>query len=174
MATVSEILQQMLEGGSEPAEKTAADSKGEETKAPETDVEKIARELNLSPEEIEAAAQELEGQEKQAEAEKKAEEAVILGRFMARGFVDELNKVGMSVGTPAVNKGGGKAVQQQADASTPQDGSKVLAKIKSAVENLHTPDSPTKSVDNMSVVKSIIQTARNVTEPTPNATPTNA
>jgi hypothetical protein len=168
MPTVSDLLQQMLEDNTPeaPAEKTAAEHSEEDQ------YEKIAKELNLSPEEIEAATAELEGQEKKAEAEKKAEEAVLLGRFMARGFVDELQKVGS--GTPVVNKGGGKAVQQQADASTPQDGSKVLAKIKGSVESLHTPDSPTKSDDGLGVVKKILDTAKKVIEPTPNATETNA
>ena len=110
MPTVSDLLQQMLEGNTqEPdAEKTAAETSSDDQ------YEKIAKELNLSPEEIEAATNELEGLEKKAEAEKKADEAVLLGRFMARGFVDELQKVGS--GTPVVNKGGGKAVAQQADA----------------------------------------------------------
>ena len=178
MATVSEILQQMLGEGPEPAEKTAADSKGE-TSQPVTSEEdeqiaKIARELDLSPEEIEAAAAELDSLEKRAEAEKKAEEAEVLGRFMARGFVDELQKMGMQVGDPSVNKGGGKAVQQAADASCPQDGSTVLAKVKSAVEGEHVPKSPTSSEDVMGRVKKIIQTAQKVKEPNAVATPTNA
>lgn len=177
MATVSEILQQMLGEGPEPAEKTAADSKGEtqpEKSEEDTQVEKIARELDLSPEEIEAAAAELDRLEKRAEAEKKAEESELLGRFMARGFVDELQKMGMSVGDSAVNKGGGKAVQQAADASCPQDGSTVLAKVKSAVEGEHVPKSPTASEDTMNMVKRIINSARQVKEPNAVATPTNA
>jgi hypothetical protein len=162
MATVAEILAQMLEGAPAEAEKTA------ETET-ETDsvVEQISKELNLSPEEVEAASQALDESEKTAEAEKKAEEAELLGRFMARGFVDEMKKIG---GT--LEMGGGQKVQQQADASVPQDGGKVLSKVKAAVEKVHRGEKP-DNVSTMGVVKKILQTAKKVTTPAP-ATETNA
>ena len=163
MPTVAEILAQMLETPSPEAEKTAST----ETEGSDDVATQVAKELNLSAEEVEAAAQVLEETEKKAEAEKKAEEAEILGRFMARGFMDELNKVGAGL-----NLGGGQGVQQQADASTPQDGGKVLSKVKAAVEKLHTSAVP-DGVSTMNVVKKVISTARKVNTPV-TATETNA
>jgi len=162
MPTVAEILAQMLETPSPEAEKSAS----AETTSDDV-AEQVAKELNLSAEEVDAAAKALEETEKKAEAEKKAEEAELIGRFMARGFIDELNKVG---GT--LEMGGGQKVQQQADASTPQAGGKVLSKVKSAVEKLHTSPVPDK-VSTMNVVKKILSTARKVNTPV-TATETNA
>jgi len=161
MPTVSEILAQLLEDGApSEGEKTAAETT-EETEETTSDpvVEQVAKELNLSAEEVEAASQALDEGEKTAEAEKKAEEAELLGRFMARGFVDELQKLG-----GALEMGSGKVVQQQADASTPQDGSKVLSKVKAAVEKAHTSKNP-DNVATMNVVKKILATARKVRTP---------
>jgi len=155
MPTVSEILEQMLAGSAPEAEKTAAET----TEAGDDVASQIAKELNLSSEEVDAATQALEETEKKAEAEKKAEEAELIGRFMARGFIDELNKVG-----GALELGAGQKVQQQADASTPQDGGKVLSKVKAAVEKLHTSAVPDK-VSTMNVVKKILSTARKVNTP---------
>jgi uncharacterized protein YfkK (UPF0435 family) len=155
MPTVSEILEQMLAGSAPEAEKTAAET----TEAGDDVASQIAKELNLSSEEVDAAAQALEETEKKAEAEKKAEEAELIGRFMARGFIDELNKVG-----GALELGSGQKVQQQADASTPQDGGKVLSKVKAAVEKLHTSAVPDK-VSTMNVVKKVLSTARKVKAP---------
>ena len=163
MPTVSEILEQMLAGSAPEAEKTAAET----TEAGDDVASQIAKELNLSSEEVDAAAQAIEETEKKAEAEKKAEEAELIGRFMARGFIDELNKVG-----GALEMGSGQKVQQQADASTPQDGGKVLSKVKAAVEKLHTSAVPDK-VSTMEVVKKVLSTARKVRTPV-TATETNA
>jgi hypothetical protein len=168
MPTVSEILAQMLEDTSAPSEteKAAAAVDGGDD---DDVVAQVAKELNLTPEEAAKVISEVEESEKHAEAEKLAEEATVLGRFMARGFLDELQKLGSDW-----EMGGGKKVQQQADASTPQEGSKVLAKVKAAIEAKHRPDTPTKDVAMQSVVKKIIATARKV-KPTPApATETNA
>lgn len=158
MASVAEILAEMInkEPAAEP-EKTAEATPAAETSDPV--VEKVSKELNLSAEEIEAAAQALEDGEKRAEAEKLASEAETLGRFMARGFMDELKKVG-----GALEMGGGGKVEQQAAAATPQDGSKVLAKVKAAVEKAHTSPNP-DGVAVQNVVRKIISTARKVKAP---------
>jgi hypothetical protein len=163
MPTVAEILAQMLETPSPEAEKTAST----ETEVSDDVATQVAKELNLSAEEVDAAAQALEETEKKAEAEKKAEEAELIGRFMARGFIDELNKVGGSL-----EMGSGQKVQQQADAACPQDGGKVLSKVKAAVEKVHRGDKP-DAVATMNVVRKILSTSRKVTTPAP-ATETNA
>jgi len=166
MPTVSEILTQMLEDSTAPSEpeKTAAVAGSDDDI-----VAQVAKELNLTPEEAEAAVSELEEGEKHAEAEKLAEEATVLGRFMARGFIEEVQKLGSGW-----EMGGGKKVQQQADASTPQEGSKVLAKVKAAIESKNRPETPTKDVAMQSVVKKILATARKVKPVPAPATETNA
>jgi len=163
MPTVAEILEQMLAASPSETEKTATT----ETEPSDDVAEQVAKELNLSAEEVEAASQALEETEKQAEAEKKAEEAELIGRFMARGFVDELNKVGGSL-----EMGSGQKVQQQADAACPQDGGKVLSKVKSAIEKVNRGEKP-DSVSTMNVVKKVLSTARKVNTPAP-AVETNA
>jgi hypothetical protein len=133
MPTVAEILAQMLDSD-DGAEKTA-ETENQETKEPEVQDEyaKIAQELNLTPEEVEQATQELEEEEKRAEAEKKAEEAVYLGRFMARGFFDELQKLG--VGSYG-GVGGSEPSHPDQGAGTPQDGS-VSNRVAEAIANSH-------------------------------------
>lgn len=145
--SAADFLADMLNGQLE-AEKTA------EEQTEQVDVaEQLAGELNLSEAEIEAAEKALDEGEKKAEAEKQASEAELLGRFMARGFVDEMKKLGGSL-----EMGGGSAVAQQADASTPQDGSKVLAKIKAKVESAH--NMPVPPGTTMGVVRKILSTAK--------------
>ena len=165
MPTVSEILEQMLAVSAPESEKTAAT---ETTEATDDVASQVAKELNLSAEEVEAASNALEETEKQAEAEKKAEEAELIGRFMARGFIDEMNKVGAG----SLNMGGGQGVQQQADAACPQDGGKVLSKVKAAIEKVNRGEKP-DSVSTMNVVKKVLSTARKVRTPAP-AVETNA
>lgn len=154
MSSVAELLASMLDAQAPEAEKTA-----QAAEQPADVAEQVAKELNLSPEEAAAAESVLEESEKKAEAEKLADEATMLGRFMARGFMDELKKVG-----GALEMGGGGKVEQQAAAATPQDGSKVLAKVKAAVEKAHTSPNP-DAVATMGVVRKIISTAKKVKAP---------
>ncbi len=80
MSTMEDILSQLM--GGEEAEKTASDQ------ASEGDIyAKVAETLtDAEVEEVQKIASDLE-------QEKIAEDYVILGRFMARGFHDELNKL---------------------------------------------------------------------------------
>ncbi|MEN6550128.1 MAG: hypothetical protein ABFE07_29135 [Armatimonadia bacterium] len=161
MPSVAEMLAQYLDEQSPAA---AEPEKVAEASAPAAEpvdpmVEKISKELNLSAEELDAAEKALEESEKQAEAVKLADEATLLGRFMARGFIDEMKKQGGSL-----EMGGGGKVEQQAAAATPQDGSKVLAKVKAAVEKAHTSPNP-DAVATMGVVRKIISTAKKVKAP---------
>lgn len=146
MPTVGEILAQML-NSEDGAEKVAAVKT--EDKTEKTEAEKIAENLNLTPEEIDAASQELEEAEKTAEAEKRAEEAVYLGRFMAQGFVDELQKLGEGVGGSEPNN-----VAAQG-ASTPQDGS-VTNRVAEAIANAHGQKQTPKKEE----LKAVLQAAR--------------
>jgi len=146
MPTVGEILAQMLnsEDGAEKVATVNTDGKTDKTEA-----EKIAESLNLTPEEIEAASQELEEAEKTAEAEKRAEEAVYLGRFMAQGFVNELQKLGEGVGGSEPNN-----IAAQG-ASTPQDGS-VANRVAEAIANAHGQKQTPKKEE----LKAVLQAAR--------------
>ena len=146
MPTVGEILAQML-NSEDGAEKTA--EANTEVKTEKTEAEKIAESLNLTKEEVEAASQELEEAEKTAEAEKRAEEAVYLGRFMARGFVDELQKLGEGVGGTEPNN-----IADQG-ASTPQDGS-VANRVAEAIANAHGQKQTPKKEE----LKAVLQAAR--------------
>jgi hypothetical protein len=129
MPTVAEILAEMLkaDGG---VEKTAAEETETQEQPSENVYESIANELNLSEEEVDKLQAEVEGDDHE-EAEKKAEEAVYLGRFMARGFVDELMKLGYDA------KGvGGHEPDNKGKDSTPQDGS-VSNRVAEAIANKH-------------------------------------
>jgi len=167
MPSMEDILSSLL--GEEGQTKTAAAS------APVSDEDAVIAKVaaQLSSEEVD----QLEKIAEDAETEKTAAEAMAYGRLMARGFHDELSKlaadgeVGLTgsmnsetsnIGSRTIANGGGNPVAQQALARTPQDGSTVLSKIKSSVEALHTPASPTAKEDAVKMVRKIIDAARPV------------
>jgi len=119
MPTVTDILSQMLNADGQETEKIAA-----ETQAPsqEDDIQKLATEYNTTPEEVKNVMAEIDEEEKRAEAEKQAEEAMVLGRFMARGFVDELQKIGADPGYGS-GVGGSEPTTTNQGSTVPQDGS---------------------------------------------------
>jgi hypothetical protein len=119
------------------------------------------------------------------EAEKQANDHEALGRFMARGFYDELQKlsadgmVGMDGSaqtgakpdgkTPTLIAGGDTSPNAKGPAAansegqsytTPQDGGAVVKKIKSALDSIHQPASPTKAQDAQGVLKKIVDAAK--------------
>ena len=131
MPTVAEILATMLES-EDGAEKTA------KTNISEVDEEtaKLAEQFELTPEEVEQAKEELDEEEKHAEAEKKAEEAILLGRFMARGYLDELQKLGAGTVKGYGGVSGSEPSHPDQGAGTPQDGS-ISNRVAEAIANTH-------------------------------------
>lgn len=131
MPTVAEVLAVMLESD-DGAEKTA------ETNSPEftDETAKLAEQFEMTPEEVEQAKVELDEEEKRAEAEKKAEEAVLLGRFMARGYFDELQKLGAGTVSGYGGVAGSEPSHPDQGAGTPQDGS-VSNRVAEAIANTH-------------------------------------
>jgi len=113
MPSVAEILAQMLDTPAE-TEKTAQPADVQETKV--DDNEKLAAEYGCTAEDVAELNAELDQEEAHEEAEKQAEEATFLGRFMARGFMDELQKIGMGVG-------GSEPTTTDQGGDVPQDGS---------------------------------------------------
>jgi len=124
MSTVAEILAQMLDPNAE-TEKVAqvADTEVNE-------IQKLASEFGCTAEDVASVMGEIDEEEKTAEAEKTAEEAVYMGRFMARGFVDELNKLG------SAGVGGYEPTTTDQGGNMPQDGS-VTNRIADAISKTH-------------------------------------
>jgi len=175
MARMEDLFAELW--GSE-AEKTAS---AQELVTEGDYVEKIAQ--SMTDDEIAEAEQLLEGME----AEKQAGDYEYLGRFMARGFMDELNKlaadgdgmVGMTGSaqtnakadgkTPALLAGGDTSPGNHGPVSgeakgdsykTPQDGGKMLASIKAKLDSLHQPESPTGTQDAQALLKKMVDAAK--------------
>lgn len=175
MARMDELFAELW---GDEAEKTAA---AQEQLATEDDyIEKVAQ--SMTDEEISQAEQILEGME----SEKQAQDYEYLGRFMARGFMDELSKlssedsmVGLTGSaqtgakpdgkTPALMAGGdtspgGKgpvAGEAKGDSfKTPQDGGKMVASIKQKLDALHQPKSPTQAQDARALLKKMVDAAK--------------
>lgn len=125
MPTVGEILATMFEGN-ETSEKVA------EVNTQVGGIEKFAADNGISTEEAIALSQEIDADEAEKvaheEAEKQASEAVHMGRFMARGFYDELAKLG--------GVGGSEPTTTDQGASVPQDGS-VANRIAEKLSVMH-------------------------------------
>jgi len=171
--TIDEIFAALINEGEEV--KTAGEevkpeeeAKVEGEKKPEA--EKVAALAEILPEEalnvLREYVKEAEEEEKKAEQVKEAEEAIATGRFMARGFVAELQKLGADYGEPMeVADFSDKAViQGAADVPTPatsnivQDGSTALTQAKKE-DAQKSPVSPTARQDVVKAVKKIISAA---------------
>jgi hypothetical protein len=121
------------------------------------------------------------------EAEKQAGDYEVLGRFMARGFHDELSKlsageesmVGMAGSaqtgakadgkTPTLMAGGDTSPNAKGPAAagsqgqshtTPQDGGKIVASLKAKLDALHQPASPTQAQDAQAILKKMVDAAK--------------
>jgi len=145
-----------------PAENTDAAAKaGEAQKEAALALAKIlpADQINA----LRSFVKQAEEQEKDAELMKQAEEAIMTGRFMARGFKSELDKLS------AENSGeadfSDKSITMgAANVPTPQpgnivvDGSTAINTAKKE-DGVKSPASPTTSQDVMSVVKAVVNAA---------------
>lgn len=176
MADMEELFRNLFD---DEAEKTASDQEISEADA----ISKVAS--DLTEEDIVEAEALLDG----FEQEKQADDYTTLGRFMARGFYDELNKmaagadmVGMTgnalnlpgaPGNKTIAKGGDtspgassgepgpKAPDSEGQSyTTPQDGSTVLKKIRSSIDAIHQPTSATKQQDAMGALRKIVDAAK--------------
>lgn len=121
------------------------------------------------------------------DAEKQAGDYEVLGRFMARGFHAELQKlsagedsmVGLTGSaqtgakadgkTPTLLAGGDTSPNAKGPAAagsqgqshtTPQDGGKVVASMKAKLDALHQPKSPTQAQDAQGILKKIVDAAK--------------
>jgi len=157
--------QKPAEGEQKPAEGEQKPAEEEQKEAAEL-LSKVA--ASLKPEQIKALAsfvEDAEAQEKRAEEMKQAEEAKATGRFMARGFIEELNKMaegGYGVADTIANFdatiGAGGANVPTPTNDIVQDGSTALSQAKKE-DAQKSPASPTTSQDVVQVVKSIVQAA---------------
>ena len=177
MARMNELFQELW---GDDAEKTA--SANQQLTTENDYIDKVAS--VMSDDEIAQAEQIIEGME----AEKQATDYEFLGRFMARGFMDELGKlaadgdgmVGLTGSaqtqskadgkTPALLAGGDtspgsqrgpESLEAKGDAyKTPQDGGKIVASIKAKLDALHQPESPTQAQDSMALLKKMVDAAK--------------
>ena len=189
MADMEELFRNLFD---DEAEKTASEQEISEADA----ISKVASDLT------EEDIAEAESLLSDFEQEKQADDYTTLGRFMARGFYDELNKmaagggavtgfggtsskgdmIGMTgsaythpgaPGNPTIAKGGDtspgasgaepgpKAPNSEGQSyTTPQDGSNVLAKIRSSIDAIHQPTSATKQQDAMGALRKIVDAAK--------------
>jgi len=147
-------------------ESSAASGEGENKEAAEA-LSKIAASMNLDQiKALSSWVEDMEAQEKRAELEKEAEEAKATGRFMARGFIEELNKLSAEGGyDESLELADFDAAEAAGGANVPtpkndivQDGSKAMSQAKKE-DASKSPQSPTASQDVVQVVKSIVQAA---------------
>ncbi len=177
MAQMSDIFKELW---GEEAEKTASAADGA-TETEQDYIEKIAS--SMTDEDLADAQAVLEN----LETEKQASDYETLGRFMAQGFHSELQKlsagedamVGMAGSaqtgakadgkTPTLIAGGDTSPNAKGPAAagsqgqshtTPQDGGKVVAKIKASLDSIHQPASPTQAQDAQGILKKIVDAAK--------------
>lgn len=168
--TIDEIFAALINDGEET--KTAGEeteTAGEETRTAGEE-EKIAALAEVLPKEaldvLRGFVKEAEEEEKKAEQVKEAEEAIATGRFMARGFVSELQKLGGDYGesTEIADFSDKSVTQGAADVATPatgnivQDGSTALNQAKKEDAG-KSPSSPTANQDVVKAVKKIVSAA---------------
>jgi len=142
----------------------AAPADGDSKEAAEL-LAKVA--ASLKPAQIQALSafvEDAEAGEKLAEEMKEAEEAIATGRFMARGFIEEMKLAegGYGVADTVANFessiGAGAANVPTPMNDIVQDGSAALSQAKKE-DGAKSPSSPTTSQDVVQVVKSIVQAA---------------
>ena len=183
--SIEEIFAAMI--GQAESEKTASEGGGEGgvqkpvEKPAEGDAEKTAALVKIAkalPKEaldvLQKYVTDVEESEKRAEDEKKAAEAEAMGRFMARGYVAELQKLSeegtyqesqMGAAFSDANLTGGAAVQTKSQPNVIQneEGATVISTAKKE-DGQKSPSSPTASQDTVKVVKSILEAANVATK----------